>query len=153
MGGLIYGLGAVLALTIAAPAFAGDLTSIEVDPSGKAIAVKKEPGKLAPIPDIGGIPNKGFNYGALYQVPPNSIDIGKGINVMRGHVDANGLIALHEGPAEQTYVLYVISGTGKMTLNDKDGKKDGDITFNPDDVILFHPPTRHQCRTPPTPSN
>src|SRR6202790_5815984 len=104
--GLIYGLGAVVARASAPPAFARDLTSIEVDPSGKvAIAVKKEPGKLAPIPDIGGIPNKGFNYGALYQVPPHSIDIGKGINVMRGHVDANGSIALHEGPAEQTYVL------------------------------------------------
>jgi quercetin dioxygenase-like cupin family protein len=143
MRGLIYGLGAVVALAIAAPAFAGDLTSIEVDPSGKAIAVKKESGKLAPIADIGGIPNKGFNYGALYQVSPNSIDIGKGINVMRGHVDANGLIALHEGPAEQTYVLYVISGTGKMTLNDKDGKKYGDITYKPDDVILFQPHTWH----------
>ena len=35
MRGLIYGLGAVVALAIAAPAFAGDLTSIEVDPSGK----------------------------------------------------------------------------------------------------------------------
>ena len=99
MRGLIYGLGAVVALAIAAPAFAGDLTSIEVDPSGKAIAVKKEPGKLALIPDIVGKPNKGFEYGAIYQVPPNSIDIGKGINVMRGHVDANGSIALHEGPA------------------------------------------------------
>ncbi len=76
-------------------------------------------------------------------MPPNSIDIGKGINVMRGHVDANGLIALHEGPAEQTYVLYVISGTGKMTLNDKDGKKYGDITYKPDDVILFQPHTWH----------
>ena len=40
MHGLIHGLGAVLALAIAAPAFAGDLTSIELDPSGKiAIAV------------------------------------------------------------------------------------------------------------------
>ena len=120
MRGLIYGLGAAVALAIAAPAFAGDLTSIELDPSGKAIAVKKEPGKLALIPDIAGKPNKGFEYAAIYQVPPNSIDIGKGINVMRGHVDANGSIALHEGPAEQGYVLYVISGTGKMTLNDKD---------------------------------
>ena len=45
MGVLIYGLGAMAALAIVAPAFAGDLTSIEVDPSGKAIAVKKEPGK------------------------------------------------------------------------------------------------------------
>jgi quercetin dioxygenase-like cupin family protein len=151
MRGLAYGLGAVVALAIAAPAFAGDLTSIEVDPSGKAIAVKKEPGKLAPIPDISGIPNKGFNYGALYQVPPNSIDIGKGINVMRGHVDANGLIALHEGPAEQTYVLYVLSGTGKMTLNDKDGKKYDDITYKPDDVILFQPHTWHSWVNGDTP--
>jgi hypothetical protein len=47
MRGLIYGLGAVVALAIAAPAVAGDLTSIELDSSGKAIAVKKEPGKLA----------------------------------------------------------------------------------------------------------
>jgi quercetin dioxygenase-like cupin family protein len=141
MRGLIYGL--VGALAFAAPAFAGDLTSIEVDPSGKAIAVKKDSGKLAPIPDIGGAPNKGFNYAALYQVPPNSVDIGKGINVMRGHVDANGSIALHEGPEEQTYVLYVISGTGKMTLNDKAGKKYGEITYKPDDVILFQPHTWH----------
>ena len=143
MRGPIYGLGAVVALAIAAPAVAGDLTSIELDPSGKAIAVKRDPGKLALIPDIAGKPNKGFEYAAIYQVPPNSIDISKGINVMRGHVDANGLIALHEGPAEQTYVLYVISGTGKMTLNDKDGKKYGDITYKPDDIILFQPHTWH----------
>jgi quercetin dioxygenase-like cupin family protein len=142
MRGLIYGLGAVVALAIAAPAFAGDLTSIEADPSGKAIAVKKEPGKLALIPDIAGKPNKGFEYAAIYQVPPNSIDISKGINVMRGHVDAKGSIAVHEGP-NQVYVLYVISGTGKMTLNDKDGKQYGDITYKPDDVILFSPNTWH----------
>jgi quercetin dioxygenase-like cupin family protein len=151
MRGLIFGLGAVVALAIAAPAFAGDLMSIEVDPSGKAIVVKMEPGKLAPTPDIGGRPNKGFNYGALYQVPPNSIDISKGINVMRGHVDPNGSIALHEGPAEQTYVLYVISGTGKMTLNDKDGKEYDYITYKPDDVILFRPHTWHSWVNGDTP--
>jgi quercetin dioxygenase-like cupin family protein len=151
MRGLIFGLGAVVALAIAAPAFAGDLMSIEVDPSGKAIVVNMEAGKLAPTPDIGGRPNKGFNYGALYQVPPNSIDISKGINVMRGHVDANGSIALHEGPAEQTYVLYVISGTGKMTLNDKDGEQYDYITYKPDDVILFRPHTWHSWVNGDTP--
>ena len=143
MRGLIYGLGATMALAMAVPACAGDLTSIELDSSGKAIAVKKEPGKLASVPDIDGRPNKGFDYGVTYQVPPNSIDMSKGINVMRGHVDAHGSIALHEGPAEQTYVLYVISGTGSMSLNDKDGKKYGDIAYKPDDVILFKPHTWH----------
>jgi quercetin dioxygenase-like cupin family protein len=143
MRGPIYGLGAVLALAIAAPAFAGDLTSIELDSSGKiAVAVKKDSAKLAPIADIGGRPNKGFTYGAVHQVAPNSIDISKGINVMRGHVDAKGSIAVHEGP-NQVYVLYVISGTGKMSLNDKDGKQYGDIIYKPDDVILFSPNTWH----------
>ena len=77
MRSLIYGLGATVALAIAAPAFAGDLTSIELDPSGKAIAVKKEPGKLALIPDIAGKPNKGFEYAAIYQVPPNALILAK----------------------------------------------------------------------------
>src|ERR1700745_1713941 len=121
MRGPIYGLGAVAALAIAAPAPAGDLARIDPHRGAKAIAAKKEPGKLPLIPDIAGKPNKGFEYAAIYQVPPNSIDISKGINVMRGHVDANGSIALHEGPAEQTYVLYVISGTGKMTSKDNEG--------------------------------
>src|SRR5882757_3915636 len=135
--------GALAMVAIAGPAFAGDLTSIEVGPGGKAIAVKKVPGKLNLIPDIDGRPNKGFSYGALYTVAPGSIDISKGINVMRGRVESNGSIATHEGPQEQTYVLYVISGTGKMTLHDKDGKKYGDITYKPDDVILFSPHTWH----------
>ena len=30
-----------------------------------------------------------------------------------------------------------------MTLNDKDGKQYGDITYKPDDVILFSPNTWH----------
>jgi quercetin dioxygenase-like cupin family protein len=38
---------------------------------------------------------------------------------MRGHVDPKGSIAVHEG--ERPYVLYVISGTGKLSLNDKAG--------------------------------
>jgi quercetin dioxygenase-like cupin family protein len=146
--GLRYAvLGGLMSLALAAPAFAGDLTSIELDPSGKAIAVKKDPAKLAAIPDstkqeLGGIPMKGFTYGAVHTVAPNSIDISKGINVMRGHVDAGGSIVVHEGP-NQIYVLYVISGTGKMTLNDKEGKEYGDITYKPDDVILFNPHTWH----------
>ena len=53
---------AVLALAMAAPAFAGDLTSVELDPSGKiAVAVKKDSAKLAAIPDIGGSPEQGFH--------------------------------------------------------------------------------------------
>jgi hypothetical protein len=39
-----------------------------------------------------GKPNQGFTYGALYELP------GAGIQVMRGHVDPEGSIAVHEDP-------------------------------------------------------
>ena len=61
---------------------------------------------------------------------------------MRGHVDPKGSIAVHEGP-HQVYILYVITGTGKMTLNDKGGEQIGEITYKPDDVIVFQPKTLH----------
>jgi hypothetical protein len=46
--------------------------------------------------------DKGFNYAQACGLP------GTGINFMRGHIDANGTIAVHEGPGR--YILYVISG-------------------------------------------
>lgn len=139
---LIYGFSMVTALAIAAPAVAGDLTSIELDANGMIVAVKMEPGEFSSVPDIDGRPNEGFDLAAIYQVPPDSIDISKGINVMRGHVDANGSIAVHQG-AESVYVLYVISGAGKMTLNDSEGKQVGEVAYKPDDVLVFHPQTWH----------
>jgi quercetin dioxygenase-like cupin family protein len=66
---------------------------------------------------------------------------GAGVQVMRGHVDAKGSIAVHDGP--QQYILYVIAGTGKMTLNGKGGEQIGEITYKPDDVIVFQPKTLH----------
>ena len=41
MRGLIYGLGAAVTLAIAAPAFAGDLTSIELDPAAKRLRSRR----------------------------------------------------------------------------------------------------------------
>ena len=76
----------------------GEFGGVFVAAAGTAGAAHGSGKALRLYLNIGGMPNKGFNYGAIYQVPPNSIDIGKGINVMRGHVDANGSIALHEGP-------------------------------------------------------
>ena len=62
MRGLIHGLGAVLALAMTAPAFAGDLTSIELDPSGKiAVAVKKDSAKLAADTGYWRHPEQGFH--------------------------------------------------------------------------------------------
>jgi len=43
------------------------------------------------------MPNKVSTMGQSIKCRLNSIDIGKGINVMRGHVDANGLISASRG--------------------------------------------------------
>ena len=84
--------------------------------------------------------NQGFTYAALYELP------GAGVQVMRGHVDPKGSIAVHDGP--QQYILYVIAGTGKMTLNGKGGEQIGEITYKPDDVIVFQPKTSARAKDP-----
>jgi quercetin dioxygenase-like cupin family protein len=136
MRGLSYALGLAVAIALAAPACAGEVYVVETSQGSKPIAVKKDTSALAAVPNMGeGKPNQGFTYGALYELP------GAGVQVMRGHVDAKGSIAVHDGP--QQYILYVIAGTGKMTLNGKGGEQIGEITYKPDDVIVFQPKTLH----------
>ncbi len=124
----------VMAATV--PARAGEVYVIENGQGNKAVAAKKETNALTAVPVMpNGKSNQGFNYGALYEMP------GGLTHVMRGHVDPKGSIAIHEGPLP--YILYVISGTGKLSMNDKDGEQIGAITYKPDDVIVFQPNTLH----------
>ncbi len=37
----------------------------------------------------------------------------------------------------------LVAGTGKLTLNGKGGEQIGEITYKPDDVIVFQPKTLH----------
>ena len=136
MRNLLYATGALLTVAAAVPAWGGEFFVIENGPGSKSIAVKQETAPLAAVPAMpNGKPNQGFDYGMLYDLP------GAGTRVMRGHVDAKGAIAVHDG--QRPYVLYVISGSGKMTLNDKAGTQVGEITYKPDDVIVFQPDTMH----------
>ena len=133
---LLYALGLAVAIAIAAPAWAGDVYVIDTSQGGKTIAVQKDTSPLAAVAEIAGRPNKGFTYAARYELPA------VGVQVMRGHVDAKGSIAVHEGAGQ--YILYVIAGTGKLTLNShKDQSQIGEITYKPDDVIVFQPHTLH----------
>ena len=132
----VLALGALIMTAAASPVWAGEVFVIEASQGSKPIAVKKdtsEPAAVASMPN--GKANHGFTYGALYELP------GPGIQVMRGHVDPKGSIAVHDGP--QQYILYVIAGTGKLTLNGKDGGQIDEITYKPDDVIVFEPNTLH----------
>ena len=121
---------------IIVPACASEVYVIENGQGSKAVAVKKDVSALAAVPAMpNGKPNHGFNYGMLYELP------GAATHVMRGHVDAKGSIAVHEGPLP--YILYVISGSGRLSLNDEGGGQIGEITYKPDDVIVFQPNTLH----------
>ncbi|MBR0799437.1 hypothetical protein JQ615_29085 [Bradyrhizobium jicamae] len=136
MRGLICAAASLIAIAVTAPAYAGGIYVIENGEGGKAVAVKKDAAALAAVPAMpDGKPNQGFDYGKLYELP------GAATHVMRGHVDAKGSIAVHEGPLP--YILYVISGAGKLSLNDKGGAQIGEITYKPDDVIVFQPNTLH----------
>lgn len=136
MRGLVLTVGLSMLIAIAAPVWAGEVYVVETSQGSKPIAVKKDTSTLAAVPSMpNGKANHGFAYGALYELP------GAGIQVMRGHVDANGSIAAHDGA--QQYILYVIAGTGKLTLNGKDGEPIGEVTYKPDDVIVFEPKTLH----------
>jgi len=116
MRGLFYALGSAVAIALAAPAWAGEVYVIETSQGSKPIAVKKDTSALAAVPTMAdGKANQGFTYAALYELP------GAGVQVMRGHVDPKGSIAVHDGP--QQYILYVIAGTGKMTLTARAGNR------------------------------
>ena len=137
---LLSALGSLIAIAapavIAVPARAGEVYVIETSQGSKPIAIRKDAGALAAVPNMAdGKTNQGFNYGAIYELP------GAGIQVMRGHVDAKGSIAVHEGSSQ--YILYVVSGTGKLSLNGKSGEQIGEVTYKPDDVIVFQPHTLH----------
>jgi quercetin dioxygenase-like cupin family protein len=129
-------LSASLMIALMAPALAGEVYVIETSQGSKPIAVKKDTASLAAVPMMAdGKANQGFAYAALYELP------GAGIRVMRGHVDPKGSIAVHDGKGQ--YILYVISGTGKLTLNGKGGEQVGEVIYKPDDVIVFQPNTLH----------
>jgi hypothetical protein len=100
MRGLFYAFSSAVAIALTTPAWAGEVYVIETSQGSKPIAVKKDTSALAAVPTMpDGKTNQGFTYASLYELP------GAGIQVMRGHVDPNGSIAVHQGSSQ--YILYV----------------------------------------------
>jgi len=136
MRGLFCAAASLVVIAASVPACAGGIYVIENGQGNNPVAVKKEASALAAVPVMpNGKQNQGFNYGMLYDLP------GAATHVMRGHVDAKGSIAVHDGALP--YILYVISGSGKLSLNDKGGGQIGEVAYKPDDVIVFQPNTLH----------
>jgi quercetin dioxygenase-like cupin family protein len=136
MRGPLCALGAFMAIVVAVPAWAGDVYVVENSQGKKPIVVKKDSFALAAVPAMGeGKPNQGFTYTTAFELA------GSGIQIARGRVDPKGTIAVHEGLNQ--YILYVIGGSGQLTLNGKNGESVGDLTYKVGDIIVFQPQTLH----------
>lgn len=64
-----------------------------------------------------------------------------GINIAKGRVAAGAVVPPHAG--DSLYGLYVLTGSGQLTLNADDGKLVSRISFEPGDLIVFPPHARH----------
>jgi quercetin dioxygenase-like cupin family protein len=132
----VWAVAAITVLASAASAAAGDVYVIENSQGKTPMAVKNDSFSLAAVPAMGeGKPNQGFSYATAFEMP------GSAIQVARGHVDAGGKVAVHEGA--QQYILYVIRGAGELTLIGKGGEVVAQVAYKPDDVIVFQPHTLH----------
>lgn len=118
----------------AAPALA-DVYVVEDAAGDMPIVIVKDDPELGNVPDIGGKPNSGFSYATRY------VTAGTGLRVHRGHVEAGGYIAEHDGP--NVYVLYVVNGTGALVNTGPDGAESSRIEYKPDDIIVFREGTMH----------
>jgi quercetin dioxygenase-like cupin family protein len=132
----VFAASATILLAAATSAAAGDVYVIENSQGKTPIAVKNESFSPAAVPAMGeGKPNQGFSYATAFEMP------GSAIQIARGHVDAGGKVAVHEG--SQQYILYVVRGNGQLTLIGKTGEVVSQVPYKPDDIIVFQPNTLH----------
>lgn len=128
-------IAALFLTTCLASAASAEVYVVQDSLGDKPIVVQKDDAALAEVPDIGGLPNKGFSYATRY------ITTATGVRVQRGHVEPGGTIAIHESP--NVYVLYVVNGTGKLINVAADHSETSSITYKPDDIIVFEEGTLH----------
>lgn len=136
MNKLIAAMITAALLLSASSATAGDVYVVDNGEGKKPVVMKKDRFVLGEVPTMGGKPNVGFSYTTAFELA------GSGIQVARGQVKPGGKVAAHEGP--QQYLLYIIRGSGRLTCLDKAGNKTAEITYKPDDLILFQPNTLHE---------
>ena len=90
--------------------------------------------ELVEVPEIGGDANTGFSYAQLWAGL-------EGFQVFKGRIQPQGKIVSHDGP--ETYVAYIVSGSGTMGNDGPNGDKVSSFKFGPGDVIVFGPDTMH----------
>lgn len=76
-----------------------------------------------------------MQYGVLTEVS------GTKVSIARGHVDAGGVVPPHAG--DIYYALYILNGSGRLTLNKPSGEETESLEFAPNDLIVFPPHSHH----------
>ncbi len=119
---------------LAPVAAAADVHVITDDANGVPQVVSTAPPALAEVPEINGSANEGFTYAQLWSGM-------EGFQVFEGRIAPGGRIVSHDGP--DTYVAYIVSGSGTMGNDAPDGSMASSFEFGPGDVIVFGPGTMH----------
>ncbi len=91
--------------------------------------------RSAPAAELTPVAGMNFAYGTVHEVGT------QGVTIARGHVAAGCIVPPHAG--ENSYVLYVVSGAGTLTLCDVADAVVGRVQFGPGDLIVFPPNARH----------
>lgn len=108
---------------------AGDIYKIESGGDGMLQA------KQLPATEMSSVDALNMSYGVSVELEA------AGVSFARGEIAPGKEVPAHSGP--NLYGLYIISGTGRLTLADRDGKVTSDIAYKPDDLIVFEPGAMH----------
>lgn len=115
-------------------AAAADIHVITDDANGVPQVVSMAQPTLVDVPEINGKANDGFTYAQLWSGMA-------GFQVFEGRIAPGGRIVSHDGP--DTYVAYIVSGSGTMGNDAPDGSMASSFAFGPGDLIVFGPGTMH----------
>jgi mannose-6-phosphate isomerase-like protein (cupin superfamily) len=116
---------------------AGNLYVIAPKPGSATPEVRRSDFSLAAVPEIEGRANVGFSYGSVFEAQD------RGLDIARGHFDANGLATPHR--TRNLYIVFVVRGSGKLVLFGED-QETTEIDFMAGDLIVLPQATLHQWR-------
>lgn len=88
-----------------------------------------------PGADMQPVDELGIDYGTAVELA----DVG--VTFARGAIEPGTEVPGHAGP--NLYGLYIISGSGLLTLTDETGKVTSELNYQPDDLIIFEAGAMH----------
>ena len=126
---------------VVAPVHGGEVYCVENSKGNIPVIIQKNPYSLGPVPELMERKCEGFSFGLLYRYTDGSI------GVWKGEIAPNGTISQHHG--NNTWVCYIIEGSGEVLNADHDLKVYNTIQYGPGDVLAFRPDAMHAWKNGP----